>query len=348
MCSSDLQMSLLSRRRLLVTASIATTGTMAAMAIGSRPARAADFSYKLATNLPVSHPMNIRLTEAAARIKAATGGALDISLFPNSQLGTDTDMLSQVRSGAIEFFTLSGLILSTLVPLAAINGVGFAFKDTTQALGAMDGALGALVRADVAKRGLMAFEKIFDSGFRQITSSTRPVRVPADLAGMKIRVPPAALWTSMFKDFGASPTSINFSEVYSALQTKIADAEENPLSVIDSGKLYEVQKYCSLTNHMWDGFWLLANPRALRAVPADMQAVAAKEFARAAADSRMDIAQLNASLQTSLAGRGLQFNTVEPAVFRDALRKAGFYTEWKGKFGDQAWTTLEAAVGALG
>ena len=338
----------LSRRRLLATAAIATSGSMAALALGGRPARAADFPYKLATNLPLSHPMNIRLTEAAARIKAATGGALDIGLFPNSQLGTDTDMLSQVRTGAIEFFTLSGLILSALVPLAAINGVGFAFKDTAQALGAMDGALGTLVRADVAKRGLMAFERIFDSGFRQITTSTRPIRVPADLAGLKIRVPPAALWTSMFKDFGASPTTINFSEVYSALQTKIADAEENPLSVIDAGKLYEVQKYCSLTNHMWDGFWLLANPRAFRALPADMQAAAEKEFARAATEARVDVAQLNARLQTSLAGRGLQFNTVDPTLFRDALRKAGFYTEWKGKFGDQAWTTLEAAVGQLG
>ncbi len=158
------------------------------IAIGTRAAKAADFPYKLATNLPSTHPMNMRLSEAAARIKAQTGSALDISMFPNSQLGTDTDMLSQVRSGALEFFTLSGLILSTLVPVAAINGVGFAFKDTAQALGAMDGPIGALVRADVAKRGLIAFEKIFDSGFRQITTSNRPINAPADLAGLKIRV----------------------------------------------------------------------------------------------------------------------------------------------------------------
>ncbi len=222
----------LSRRHLLIAGS-----ALPLIAIGTRAAKAADFPYKLATNLPSTHPMNMRLSEAAARIKAQTGGALDISMFPNSQLGTDTDMLSQVRSGALEFFTLSGLILSTLVPVAAINGVGFAFKDTAQALGAMDGPIGALVRADVAKRGLIAFEKIFDSGFRQITTSNRPINAPADLAGLKIRVPAAALWTSMFKSFGASPTTINFSETYSALQTKIADAEENPLSVIDTAKL---------------------------------------------------------------------------------------------------------------
>ena len=335
-------MSTVSRRRLLATAS-----ALPIVAIGTRSARAADFSYKLATNLPLTHPMNIRLREAAARIKAATGGQLDISLFPNSELGTDTDMLSQVRAGALEFFTLSGLILSTLVPVAAINGVGFAFKTADQALAAMDGPLGAVVRADIAKRGLMAFDKIFDSGFRQITTGTKPVVTPADLANLKIRVPAAALWTSMFRDFGASPTTINFSEVYSALQTKIADAEENPLSVIDAAKLYEVQKYCSLTNHMWDGFWLLANPRAFRQLSPDMQAAANREFSRATMEARADVATLNAGLQTGLAAKGMQFNTVDPNLFRDALRKAGFYAEWKGKFGDEAWKTLEASVGEL-
>jgi tripartite ATP-independent transporter DctP family solute receptor len=332
----------LSRRHL-----VGAAAALPLVAIRTRPARAAEFTYKLATNLPVSHPLSARYNEAVERIKVATGGRLEISTFPNSQLGTDTDMLSQVRSGALEFFTLSGLILSTLVPVAAVNGVGFAFKDSDQALAAMDGALGALIRAEIAKRGLMAFEKINDSGFRQITTGTRPIKTPADLANLKIRVPPAALWTSMFRGFGASPTTINFSEVYSALQTKIADAQENPLSVIDTGKLYEVQKYCSMTNHMWDGFWLLANPRAFRALPPDIQAIANTEFARAAMEERADVAKLNAGLQASLAGRGLQFNDVDPLAFRDALRKAGFYTEWKGKFGDQAWTTLESAVGSL-
>ncbi|MDT8265084.1 TRAP transporter substrate-binding protein DctP, partial [Roseomonas sp. DSM 102946] len=125
------------RRSLLAGAS-----ALPLVALWTRPSRAAEFSYKLATNLPATHPLNTRNAEAAERIKAATGGRLEIQLFPNSQLGNDTDMLSQVRSGALEFFTLSGLILSTLVPLAAINGVGFAFKDSQQVFAAMDGDLG--------------------------------------------------------------------------------------------------------------------------------------------------------------------------------------------------------------
>ena len=330
------------RRRILLTGAAALP-----LAGVGHAARAAEFNYKFATNLPITHPMNLRIAAAIKRIQAQTNGQLDIGLFPNSQLGTDPDMLSQVRSGAIQFFTLSGLILSTLVPLAAVNGVGFAFKNTDQALAAMDGKLGDLVRAEIEKRGLMAFPHMFDSGFRQITTSVKAIQTPDDLKAMKIRVPPAALWTSMFSSFGASPTTISFNETYSALQTKVADAQENPLSVIETAKLYEVQSYCSMTNHMWDGFWLLTNKRAFSALPQATQDVVAKEFAQAVAEARVDVAKLNADLRAQLAGRGLKFNDPDPAAFRDVLRQTGFYSEWKKRFGDQAWSTLEGYVGPL-
>ena len=131
-------------------------GVIAALplvAIRTRPADAAEFSYKYANNLPAAHPLNLRATEAMARIREATGGRVDIQVFPNNQLGSDTDTLSQLRSGAVEFFTLSGLILSTLVPPASINGVGFAFVDYDQVWKAMDGKLGAYVRGEIGKRG---------------------------------------------------------------------------------------------------------------------------------------------------------------------------------------------------
>ena len=211
----------------------------------------------------------------------------------------------------------------------------------------MDGDLGKLIRAEIAKRNIMAFEHIFDNGYRQITTSTRPIRTPEDLRGMKIRVPVSPLWTSMFRAFDAAPASINFNEVYSALQTKIVEGQENPLAIVEAAKLYEVQKYCSVTNHMWDGFWLLANQRAFSRLPKDVQEVASREFARAAKEQREDVAKLNAELREKLSTAGLQFNDTDPKAFRDALRKAGFYAEWKGKFGDAAWKTLEDAVGGL-
>src|SRR6202023_101996 len=125
-------------------------------------------------------------------------------------------------------------------------------------------------------------DKIWDNGFRQITTSTKPIVTPADLQGMKIRVPVSALWTSLFKSLGASPTGINFAEVYSALQTKLVDGQENPLAIIYAAKLYEVQKYCSLTNHMWDGWWFLANKAAWDKVPATIQEIVAKRINEAA------------------------------------------------------------------
>jgi len=335
----------LPRRRLLATT--AASAAFPLVAIRTRPANAAEFSYKYANNSPVNHPLNIRTTEAAKRVKEKTSGKVEIQVFPNNQLGSDTDMLSQLRSGALEFFTLSGLILSTLVPVASINGVGFAFKDYGQVWPTMDGALGTLVRGEIAKRGLYAFAKMYDNGYREITSSTKPIKTPEDLSGFKIRVPASPLWTSMFKAFGASPTTINFNEVYTALQTKVVDGQENPLSLIDTAKLYEVQKYVAITNHMWDGFWFLANKKAFEAMPANLREIVEAEFNQSAVDERNDLAKMNETVATTLKGKGLQFVDTDAAAFRAALKKAGFYNEWKGKFGAEAWGTLEKAVGSL-
>jgi tripartite ATP-independent transporter DctP family solute receptor len=307
----------------------------------------AEFSYKYANNLPDSHPMNARAKEMAAAIKTETNGRFDLQIFPNNQLGSDTDMLSQIRSGGIEFFTLSGLILSTLVPAASINGIGFAFPDYDTVWKAMDGDLGAYVRGEVNKAGLVVMEKIWDNGFRQTTSSTRPINGPDDFKGFKIRVPVSPLWTSMFRAFDAAPASINFSEVYSALQTRIVEGQENPLAIISTAKLYEVQKYCSLTNHMWDGFWFLANRRAWDSLPPEIREIVARNINAAGVNERTDVAKLNAGLQQELAGKGLIFNQPATAPFRDKLRSAGFYAEWKAKYGEQAWELLEKAVGKL-
>lgn len=336
----------LSRRRLFAAAgSTILAGTVGAPIVAR--AQQAEWTYKYANNLPATHPMNVRAREMAAAIKQETKGRFDLQIFPSSQLGSDTDTLSQLRSGGVEFFTLSGLILSTLVPAASINGMGFAFPSYDTVWKAMDGELGAYIRGQIAKANLVVMEKIWDNGFRQTTTSTKPIATPADFHGMKLRVPPSPLWTSMFEAFGAAPASINFNEVYSALQTRIVDGQENPLAIISTAKLYEVQKYCSLTNHMWDGFWFLANKRAWEALPDDVRTIVAKNVNAAGLKERDDVAELNATLQQDLAAKGLKFNQPDPAPFRDALRAAGFYTEWKKKYGDAAWTILEKSVGKL-
>jgi TRAP-type C4-dicarboxylate transport system substrate-binding protein len=151
----------------------------------------------------------------------------------------------------------------------------------------------------------------------------------------------------MYKAFEASPTSINFNEVYTALQTKVVDGQENPLAIVSTAKLFEVQKNLSMTNHMWDGFWFLANRRAWERLPEDVRAVVAKHINAAAMKEREDVAKLNAGLQQELAAKGMAVNQPDAAPFRDKLRKAGFYAEWKGKYGDEAWAILEKSVGSL-
>ncbi|OWJ66679.1 ABC transporter substrate-binding protein [Inquilinus limosus] len=312
-----------------------------------RPARAAEFSLKYANNLPVTHPLNLRAKEAADRVAAETGGRVEIRIFPNNQLGGDTDMLAQVRSGGITFFTPSALVIATLVPVAAINAVGFAFSDYGQVWAAMDGKLGEHVRAAIAQTGLHAFERMWDNGFRQMTSSAGPINSAQDMDGLKIRVPVSPLSIAMFKGLSASPVSLQFSEVYSSLQTRIVDAQENPLPIIQVAKLYEVQKYCSLSNHVWDGFWFIANGRAWDALPADVQSVVATAINEAGMRQREDVKALNETVQADLQSKGLAFNHPAPDSFREKLRQSGFYGEWKERFGDEAWGLLEGAVGKL-
>ncbi len=326
-------------------------GTAAAGALASigQPvfAQAAEFSFKWANNIPVTHPSTIRAREAVEAIKRESNGKVDIQIFPNNQLGGDTDMLSQVRSGAIDFFPLSGLILQSLVPVAAINGLAFAFKDYPTVWAAMDGELGAHIRAAIAKANLHSFDRCLDNGFRNITTSTKPINTAADLQGFKIRVPVSPLWTSMFKAFGASPTGLNFAEVYTALQTKVIEGQENPLAIIDIAKLYEVQKYCSMTGHMWDGQWVLANGKRWAATPAPIQALITKHVTEAVLKQRDDIRRLNNGLEATLKSKGLAFNYPDTKSFRDALSKAGFYKEWRGKFGEEAMAKLEKYSGKL-
>ncbi|ACB34637.1 TRAP dicarboxylate transporter, DctP subunit [Leptothrix cholodnii SP-6] len=308
----------------------------------------AEFTLKYANNLPITHPMNVRATEMAAAILAESKGRVDLKVFPSSQLGTDTDMLSQIRSGAIDYFTLSPLILGTLVPSAQISGVGFAFKDYNQVWAAMDGDLGAHVRKEIAARSTMfAFDKIWDNGYRQMTSSARAITKPEDLKGMKMRVPPSPFWVSMFKAFEASPATINFAEVYTALQTKIVDGQENPLAIIATAKLFEVQQFCSITNHMWDGFWFLANKKSFERLPADLQEIVTRNVNKAGLNQRDDVRKLNDSLLGELKAKGMAINTTDAELFRAKLRAAGFYAEWHKKFGDEAWAVLEKYTGKL-
>jgi len=314
-----------------------------------RSARAAEFTYKFGTNVPATHPLNVRAMEACERILKETNGQVAINVFPNNQLGNDSDMLSQLRAGGLEFFTISGVnVLSQLVPISSMWGLGFAWQNDAAVHKALDGELGKFLRGQFPKVGLLAMDTIWSSGFRQITNSVRPINTPDDLKGLKMRVPVSPLWTSLFKNLGASPASISFAETYSSLQTKVVDGQENPLAIISIAKLNEVQKYCSMTNHMWDGWWCMTNQKVWDRIPEAARPIIAKNFNRAALEMREDGAKLNSSLRSELATKGLVFNDPKLDAFRATLVKSGFYAEWRQKYGEEAWSLLEKFTGKLG
>ncbi|MGH7706812.1 MAG: TRAP transporter substrate-binding protein [Vulcanimicrobiaceae bacterium] len=326
--------------------SAATAATFASIAILKSPARAAQFQYKFASNVPPDYPLNVRMKELWAAVKQETGGRLDVAIFPNNELGGDTEMLSQLRSGALQFFTLDGGILQSVVPVAGIQGVGFAFKDSPDAFAAFDGPLGGYVRKEIAAKGLYAFPKMWENGMREITTSTKPIRTADDLNGLRIRTPAGKLWVDLFKALGASPTPMNFNEVYTSLQTHVIDAQENPYAIIEVAKLYEVQKNLSVTNHMWSAFWFLSNGDAWKALPPDIQAAVERNAAKYALLDRADTMKLNDSLAAKLKTQGMAINVAETESFRKRL--GSFYAYYRGQFGQQAWSLLEAHSGKLG
>ncbi len=334
----------LTRRRVLGTGSAALAATM----FGKRAVAAAEFDFKLGVNTPETHPLTIRLTEAAKAVGAQSSGRVNITVFANSQLGGDPEMLSQVRAGGIELLAAPSMTLSTLVPLSGLPSIGFAFQSYDQVWAAMDGGVGDLVREAITKTGVVPLKKVWDNGFRQITSSSsRQLNSVDDLKGFKIRVPVTALLTSLFSGLGALPSSISYSELYSALQTHIVEGQENPLAQVSTGKLYEVQKFCALSNHCWSGYWILGNRRAMAALPPDLLELINAAFDAAAVKERTDLVEMDRSLQAELTEKGMTFNKPDPVQFRAALVKAGFYTQWQKTYGADAWAALEKYTGKL-
>jgi tripartite ATP-independent transporter DctP family solute receptor len=334
--------SVMTRKQFLIGA------TAVAGVAATRPSRAARrYVIRFGLDLTTDHPTTVNAKAAADKIKAATNGDVDVQIFPNSQLGDDSHMLSNLRSGAMQMMAIGDNILGTLVPNAAIDNVGFAFKSLATAWGALDGDVGDIVRADIAKTGLQPMHRIWDEGFRQITSGTKQVLTPADLHGFKMRVPPSPISLSLFESLGAAPVTINASELYTALQTHVVDGQENPLGNIETMKMYQVQKYCTLTNHMWVGYWLLVNGAFWNDIPEAYRKIVADAFDAQALVQRAANQTLDESLEATLKQQGVVFATPDQAAFRDTLVKSGFYKKWQAKFGPALWSALEKYTGPL-
>jgi TRAP-type transport system periplasmic protein len=332
----------LSRRR-----AVAGVGGLGAATILHRPANAAEFTFKFGASSPMEHPAMARTKEAADKIRQETNGQLDITVYPSSQLGGDTAMISQVISGAIQMYLGAFDVFASRNPICGIAGVGFAFASYDQIWAAMDGDLGAMLRGLAGDMGLHALVQAYDHGYRHITTKTKPIVTPEDVRGLKIRLPVAPFLIALFRHLNASPVALNFSEVYSALQTGVMDAQENPLVLIDTAKLYEVQKYCSLTGHVWAGLYVVVNKAAWSKLTPALQETVERHFTSAVMAERQDFLSMTQIERQNLTSKGMLFNTVDTAPFRAVLGKSGYYSDMKKVAGDKAWALLEKYVGPL-
>lgn len=303
------------------------------------------FHYRLGLNQPSGSPTVRRITEMAEAVSGETDGELLIEVFPESRLGPDPKMFADLRSGALEFF-IAGATLGEVAPTSALPLLPFAFRDSTAVFAALDGALGDQIRSELAQHEIHAFRHCLQNGFHHLTTSTRTIHTAADLAGVKIRSPGGAIARDFFAAFGAEAGYVPFSQMYDALKAHNFDGQSDPLGVVLSLRLYEVQSYLSLTAHWWSGFTLLANGAAWRALPREIQEVAERNAEKFALLQREDIERINAGGAEELARRGMIVNTADTESFRAKL--GPFYARWREKAGPATWRLLESYAGAIG
>jgi tripartite ATP-independent transporter DctP family solute receptor len=316
------------------------------LTVFTRTLTAAEFSFRQYHNQTATSPLHKRLVEMWTAIRDETRGRLDVQVLPdnNRTPGSDPAVLKMLRSGEIQFFTVMGGILGSVVPAAEVQQMPFWFRTAAHAHRAMDGSLGAYLREEMAANGIFGFPVgAFDNGMRQIAGTKRPIARPGDLAGIRMRVPAGAMLADTFKALGAEPVTVNSDGIYDALKTGKVDAQENPLALVELFKLDEVVKYVSMTNHMWSGFNLLAHLPTWKRLPGDITLVVERAAARFVRLQRRDQEQMNQAARQTLARRGLVFNdVVDPDPFRAQL--AGVYSAWKERLGSRCWKLLEESA----
>jgi len=318
---------------------------LGSLTVFARSIRAADFTFRQFHNQPETSSLHRRLVEMWTAVRTETNGRVDVQVFPenNKTPGSDPAVLKLLTSGEVQFFTVMGGILGTVVPAAEAQQMPFWFRSSAQAHRAMDGWLGAYLAEEMAAQGIYSFPVgAFDNGMRQIAGTKRPITRPEDLAGIRMRVPAGALLADTFKALGAEAVTVNSDGIYDALKTGRVDAQENPLALVELFKLDEVVKYVSMTNHMWSGFNLIAHLPTWRRLPREIVTIIARNATKHVRLQRQDQEQMNAAARVTLSGRGLTFNDVDAQPFRGKL--SGLYQDWKSRLGSKCWSILEASL----
>ncbi|MDO4904913.1 MAG: TRAP transporter substrate-binding protein [Lautropia sp.] len=305
-----------------------------------RHARAA-VTLTLGHGAAPGNPRAVAAERFARLVGEKTAGAVEINLAGSEQLGSDAAMLTSLRTGVLDFSINSQGPTSAVTPELNVLSLPFLFRDSAQALQVLNGAIGTQLSEALEAKGLVVLDW-WDNGTRHITNSKRAIEKPADLRGMKIRVPPDAMISDIFRALGASTEQIAFGELYLALQQGVVDGQENPLANIDSSKLYEVNRFISLTGHAWScNPFLMGRVTQGKVGKPELQAImqAAQE---ATAQQHELMHDSDATLLKTFKERSfLKINDVDRTLFREAT--SGVYDSWKKKpFGNLVRQLLDA------
>jgi TRAP-type transport system periplasmic protein len=323
-------------------------GTLAAPFIGKAGAAEPAHVLRVAHAAPPTFPLQVRLTEAANQISLRSEGKVQLQTYPNGVLGSPLGMLAQVRAGTLDAAALSSQTLAADLVSMNLPLIGFAFTGYDQLWPALDGELGAMLIRQMRERlDLVAVGRCWDFGFRQITTATRPITQAADMAGMLIRSPPEAPFITLMQALQARPVNYSLEELSRALRVHAIEGQQGMIQLVLQAGLYQWQSHCALTNHIWDGQWLLFSRKVWDRIPADQQGIITTACDEAAQAQRKDTAAAEASTRSKLEQAGMAFNPVKPDSFRAALTASGYYANWRSKLPEDGWAILEKFSGRL-
>lgn len=288
--------------------------TSLALALSATGALAQKLELKLAH---IGEPSSLYQTTAeefAKRANAKLGDKATVSIYGASQLGSDKDILQKLKLGQVQLW-LASTIMSSVSPEFGVFEMPYLIKDRAHMKRVVAG-LNDKVFAPAAKAKGVLLLGTCENGFRHITNNSKPIVKPEDLAGIKLRVPQGEWRVKMFRAYGANPSPLAYGEVFTALKTGVMDGQENPFAQIWGGKFHEVQKYLSLTGHVYTPLWIAASPSSFAALPADVQK-ALTDAAKETEGVCLDIgAKLDGELLANMTkGGSLKVNEVDKAAF---------------------------------
>ncbi len=329
---------LITRRGLLA----GTAALLAAPAILSLPRRAyAATTLTLGHGAAPGNPRTVAADKLAELVAQKTDGRITINVAGSETLGSDASMLTSLRTGALDMTANSQGAVSALVPEMAALGLPFLFEDSAKPIAILDGPVGEALAAKFEAIGIVPLG-YWNNGIRHLTNSKVAVKSPAEIAGLKIRTPADPMTIDIFQALGASTEQIAFGELYVALQQGVVDGQENPLVNIASSKLFEVNKFISLTAHKWESNPFLMSQIAMARIGGDLDAV--KEAAREAGQLQRDLSEKGAAetLATFRSNPAIEVVEVDRTAFIEATKPVA--EAWKAKEFGSFVADVEAAA----